>query len=65
MTEEIQNYIDDIIKERRANGFFDYQTCQTVLEHAAELKSDAVSGMGYYYFAEYYWNRGEYEETMY
>ena len=65
MTEEIQNYIDDIIKERRANGFFDYHTCQAVLEHAAELKSDAVSGMGYYYFAEYYWNRGEYEETMY
>ena len=65
ITEEIQNYIDRIIAERKAKGFFDYSACQTVLEHAAELKSDAVSGMGYYYFAEYYWNRGEYEETMY
>lgn len=65
MTDEIQNYIDGIIKERRAKGFFDYHTCQAVLEYAAEVKSDAVSGMGYYYFAEYYWNRREYEETMY
>lgn len=64
-TEEIRNYIDQTIMKRRRTGFFDYRTCQTVLEHAAELKSDAISGMGYYYFAEYYWNQGDYEEAMY
>lgn len=64
-TEEIQNYIDETIARRRKNGFFDYQACQTVLEYAAELRSDAISGMGYYYFAEFYWNQGDYEEAMY
>lgn len=63
--DEIQNYIEQIIARRSRGSYFDYETCQEILEHAAEMNSDAIFGIGYYYFAEYYWNEDDNEKTMY
>ena len=56
--DEIQNYIEQVIERRSRGGSFDYDTCQEILKYAADMKSDAISGIGYYYFAEYYWVSG-------
>lgn len=62
---EVQNYIQQVSERRNREGSFDFDTCQSILKHAAEMNSDAVSGIGYYYFAEYYWFQGNNEKTMY
>ncbi len=62
--DEIQNYIEQVIERRSRGGSFDYDTCQEILKYAADMKSDAISGIGYYYFAEYYWYQGDNEKTM-
>ena len=62
--DEIQNYIEQIIEKRSREGSFDYDTCQEILKYAAEMNSDAISGIGYYYFAEYYWYGGDNGKTM-
>lgn len=64
-SDEIQNYILQITERRKREGCFDYEDCQAILAHAAELNSDAISGIGYYYFAEYYWFLRDNEKTMY
>lgn len=63
--DEIKNYIEQIIARRSLGSCLDYATCQEILEHAAEMNSDAIFGIGYYYFAEYYWNEDDNEKTMY
>lgn len=64
-SDEIQNYIAQVMEQRSRQSCFDYNACQAILERAAEINSDAISGIGYYYFAEYYWNEDNYEKTMY
>lgn len=64
-SDEIQNYIQQITEQRKREGCFDYNGCQAILEHAAEMNSEAISGIGYYYFAEYYWFLRDSEKTMY
>lgn len=62
---EVQNYIQQMVERRNREGIFDFDACQAILKHAAELNSEAVSGIGYYYFAEHYWFQGNHEKTMY
>lgn len=62
--EEIQNYIEQIRARRSREGIPDYDGCQAILKHAAEMNSTAIFGMGYYYFAEYYLRAGDREKTM-
>lgn len=63
-SQEIRNYIADAEVSRRRNGWLDYDTCQGILEYAAETNSDALFGMGYYFFAEHYWWQDDVERTM-
>ena len=62
--DEVQNYIERIRDRRSREGIPDYDACQRILEHAAEMNSSALFGMGYYYFAEYYLRDGDREKTM-
>lgn len=62
--DEVQNYIERIRDRRSREGIPDYDACQRILEHAAEMNSSAIFGMGYYYFAEYYLRAGDREKTM-
>lgn len=63
-SEKIQNYIREINARRKQTGSLDYDTCQRILEYAAETKSDAIFGIGYYCFAEYYMRRQDTDQTM-
>lgn len=62
--EEIQNFIRKVNAKRNQSGILDYDTCQSVLECAAETQSDAIFGIGYYYFAEYYMNLADASQAM-
>ena len=64
-SDEIQNYIAQLKERREKTGILDFDTCQDILKYAADVNSDAVSGMGYYCFAEYYWKSGDHEKVMY
>lgn len=64
ISSEIQVYIAKIMEQRRTKGIFDFADCQKLLEYAAETNSDAVFGIGYYYFSEHYWMQGESAEAM-
>lgn len=63
-TEKIQNFIRTVNDKRNRTGTLDYETCQSVLKCAAEEKSDAIFGIGYYYFAEYYMQKQDAPQTM-
>lgn len=52
------------MQQRRKAGILDYDTCQKLLEYAAETNSDGLFGVSYYYFAEYYWQKDDLEHTM-
>lgn len=62
---EIENYIARIVERRNQSGVLSEEECQNILEYAAENKSDAVFGIGYYYFAENYWCKEDTDQTMY
>lgn len=61
---EIENYIQESERQREQKGHVDYDTCQQILAYAAEYNSDELFGKGYYYFAEYYWNKNDTKQTM-
>ena len=61
---EIEKYIARVVERRNRDGVLSIEECQSILEYAAESKSDAVFGIGYYYFAENYWFQGDTEQTM-
>lgn len=63
-SEEIQNFIREVNDKRNQTGILDYDTCQSVLKCAAEAKADAIFGIGYYYFAEYYMVKQETAQAM-
>lgn len=65
VAEEIEKYIARIVERRNQEGILTEEECQNILEYAAENKSDAVFGIGYYYFAENYWFKDDTEQTMY
>lgn len=64
ISKEIQNYIADVKRISESTTGLDFDGCQRILEHAAETKSDALFGIGYYCFAEYYWDKKDAEQTM-
>lgn len=63
-SQEIQNYIREANARRKESGSLDYDTCQRILEYAAEANSDALFGIGYYCFAEHYLEKQDAEQTM-
>lgn len=60
----IEEYIRSITERRKTQGLPSMEECQAILEYAAENTSDAVFGIGYYYFAENYWKQNNAEQTM-
>lgn len=62
---EIKDYIARVVERRNQGDILSEEECQRILEYAAENKSDAVFGIGYYYFAENYWFQEDTEQTMY
>ncbi len=62
---EIQNYIREANDRRKAHGSLDFNSCQRILEYAADTESDALFGIGYYCLAEHYWKKQDAEQTMY
>lgn len=64
LTPECKAYIDRIVEHRNKDGLLSMEECQSILEYAAENMSDAVFGIGYYYFAENYWVQNNPEQTM-
>lgn len=63
-SQEVQEEIEKAEEQRRQRGPLDYDACQRILEAAAEANSDALFGLGYYRFAEHYWEKGDVEQTM-
>lgn len=63
-SEELQNYIKETEEVLAHKGHIDYDSCQRLLEYAAETKSDELFGLGYYRFAEYYWHKQDFEQTL-
>lgn len=64
LTPECRAYIDRIVEHRKKDGLLSVEECQSILEYAAENMSDAVFGIGYYYFAENYWVQNNPEQTI-
>lgn len=65
LSPEIEKYINERMEYRNRTGVLSEEECQSILKYAAENESDAVFGIGYYYFAEYYWYQDDTEKTMY
>ena len=64
LPQTVQNFINDTIQYRESGNCLDYDTCQKILEYAADTGSQKLTGLGLYYLAECYWQNGEYENTM-
>ena len=64
LPQTVQNFINDTIRYRESGSCLDYDTCQKILEYAADTGSQKLTGLGLYYLAECYWQKGEYENTM-
>ena len=64
LPQTVRNFINDTIQYRESGNCMDYDTCQKILEYAADTGSQKLTGLGLYYLAECYWQKGEYENTM-
>ena len=64
LPQTVRNFINDTIQYRESGNCLDYDTCQKILEYAADTGSQKLTGLGLYYLAEYYWQKGEYENSM-
>lgn len=64
LPQTVQNFIEETIRNRENGKFPDNETCQKVMEYAADTGSQKLTGLGLYYLAECYWQNGEYENTM-
>ena len=64
LPQTVQNFINDTIQYRETCSCLDYDTCQKILEYAVDTGSQKLTGLGLYYLAECYWQKGEYENTM-
>lgn len=65
ITPEIQKDIQNIQEKKSQVKWLSQEECQRILELAADKKSDALSGLGYYYYAENYWYHDDKEKAMY
>lgn len=61
---EIQNYIKEIEEQWSRSRCLPVDICQQILERAEKTKSDALYGIGYYYYAESCWLQGNNDEVM-
>ena len=64
LPQTVQNFIEETIQNRENGKFPDNETCQKVMEYAADTGSQKLAGLGLYYLAEYYWQNGQYENTL-
>ena len=64
LPQTIQNFIEETIQNRENGKFPDNETCQKVMEYAADTGSQKLAGLGLYYLAEYYWQNDQYEKTL-
>lgn len=64
LPQTVQNFIEETIQSRKNGKCLDNETCQKVLEYAADTGSQKLAGLGLYYLAEYYWQNDQYENTM-
>lgn len=61
---EIQQYINKVEKQCLERGYPDYHYCQRILKLAADNNSEVLFGLGYYYFAIFYFFQLDYEQTV-
>ena len=64
LSQTVQNFIEETIQNRENGKFPDNETCQKVMEYAADTGSQKLAGLGLYYLAEYYWQNDQYENTL-
>lgn len=64
LPQTVQNFIEETIRYRENGKCLDNETCQKVLEYAADTGSQKLAGLGLYYLAEYYWQNDQFENTM-
>lgn len=64
LPQTVQNFIEETIRYRENGKCLDNETCQKVLEYAADTGSQKLAGLGLYYLAEYYWQNDRFESTM-
>ena len=64
LPQTVQNFIEETIRNRENGKFPDNETCQKVMEYAADTGSQKLAGLGLYYLAEYYWQNDQYENTL-
>ena len=64
LPQTVQNFINETIQSRESGKCLDNETCQKVMEYAADTGSQKLAGLGLYYLAEYYWQNDQYESTM-
>ena len=49
LPQTVQNFINDTIQYRESGNCLDYDTCQKILEYAADTGSQKLTGLGLYY----------------
>ena len=64
LPQTVQNFIEETIQNRENGKFPDNETCQKVMEYAADTGSQKLAGLGLYYLAEYYWQNAQYVITL-
>ena len=64
LPQTVQNFIEETIRYWENGKCPDNETCQKVLEYAADTGSQKLAGLGLYYLAEYYWQNDQFENTM-
>jgi hypothetical protein len=48
LPQTVQNFINDTIQYRETGSCLDYDTCQKILEYAADTGSQKLTGLGLY-----------------
>lgn len=49
LPQTVQNFIEETIRNRENGKFPDNETCQKVMEYAADTGSQKLTGLGLYY----------------
>ncbi len=63
MTNDVEKIILDA-EYLRTKGYLSLSACQSILENAAELNSESLFGVGYFYFAEYYFAANDFDKAF-
>ena len=64
LPQTVQNFIEETIRSRESGKCLDNETCQRVMEYAADTGSRKLAGLGLYFLAELYWKNDQFENTM-